>query len=203
MKKKLAAALVLMVSMLFAHVASACIYIQPTGSAGNQNNPPTGYITGIASNGTNIPILTVAYAGSIFTNITFDNGSDPDVGFTGSWVGTKITQFSISATIVGGKTVASWNINNVNGIIKSVGFAMFTGQLYSGGVDKGMTGISGLGLGQRKIAFYGVQDGVSKVFMPGTIPSTGCTFDVDDLGAVGLALMPYEKSKLEWWQLFH
>ena len=191
-----------MVSMLLAHAASACIYIQPTGSAGNSNNPPTGFITGIASNGDNVNSITVAYAGSVYTNIVFDNGTDPDVGFTGSWVGTKITQFSISTTIVGGKTVASWNINNVNGVIKTVGFAMFTGQLFAGGTDKGLTGIAGLGLGQRKISFYGVQDGVSKVFSPGTIPSTGCTFAVDDLGAVGLALVPTETPKIEWWQAF-
>lgn len=205
MKKLLTLLSILCVCCLVSSSALACVYTQPTGSAGNQNAPATGYITGISANGTNN--LTVTYTsnggGSVQSIVSFYYGSGPAVWLTGSWSGTKITSFSIAGVFADPPetgVIAGWYINGVKTILTH-GFAQSTGQLFAGGTDKGMTGIAGLGLGQRKVAFYGVQDGVQRTFAPSTLPSSGCTWTSTSLDVMSW-LNPPSVANREWWQAF-
>jgi hypothetical protein len=193
MKKPLQILLLTLVTLLSAS-ALACTKAQPNGSAGNADNPATGYITAIATN--NGPNLTVTFAGSVQTTVSFYS---TNVSITGSWSGTKITALFFSNNA---DNFATWNINGVAGVLTFHGIQIIgSGRTYSG-TGGGLTGFGGLGLGQESFYLDGIKDGLSVHDVHRTVSPPGCIFATDlDLGAVGLALMPEEKMRREWWML--
>src|SRR5260221_668870 len=172
-------------------IGVACTKAQPYGSAGNANNPATGYITAIATN--NGPNLTVTYAGSVQTVISFYS---TNVSITGSWSGTKITSLGISNS----SDYFSWfSINGVDHAITFNGIHILGGGHSYAGTGGGLTGITGLGLGQESFALDGVNNGISTHYVQRTVSPIGCIFATDlDIGATGLTLMPKEKMRQEW-----
>ncbi len=195
--KKLIAFLVFALTLALAAQALACTKAQPNGSAGNANNPATGFITDIVTNGG--PNLTVTYAGTVQSTVSFYS---TNVGITGAWHATVGAPVITSLSI---KPGTGWNcsfsINGVNNVLNFSGIAIIGSPAFFAGTGGGLTGITGLGVGQERFTTDGINNGASRHTNWTTSSPAGCTFDVQDLGAVGLALMPDESPQSTlWWE---
>lgn len=194
--KKLLAFLLLALVLALSRGSLACTKAQPNGSAGNANNPATGFITAIVANGSSN--LTVTYNGTVQTTVGFYS---TNVSITGSWSGTKITTFAVGNPTSNPPT-SYFSIDGVHAINFS-GMGLIGASRTFAGTGGGLTGITGLGLGQINFTVDGVNNGSSVHGTFGAVSPAGCTFDVQDLGAVGLMLMPSEKPRARlWWDRY-
>lgn len=193
MKKSLML-LVLMLITAPSSAALACTKAQPNGSAGNANVPATGFITDVVANGS--PVLTITYAHTVQSALSFYS---TNVSIAGAWhadvAHPVITLFAIKPAAGYNATI---DINSVH-VFAVSGVAIIGNGRFFNGPGGGMTGITGLGVGQESFTIDGVNNGVANHGNFRTSSPPDCTYAVQDLGAVGLTLMPQGRMRQEWW----